>query len=363
MLGDSPLIDDFSFSKLSTFSKCARKAFFRYVLQLKDVMPFFNRGTAVHFGQEWDNKEKVRGYRPRVEQVLDAATFRLIELEKLGKTSVKVDTFVDEHRVQLVKYNESGFRDKVKPMAGTIEAPFQIEVALGGEEKPARIGGFVDCVSQVEEGEDSRVVVDYKSGQRVTEVKGVQFDLYRIGAEAPKVTVVSFIAGERQRPGTKVKGPVAATEVERAQTRRWIFEQVRAFRHAVKTGDWPMCAPESYWCAASACSYYGRCYPEKAGPSAPFAEIVKVARAGTLPIPEWKARKDGAYVARTEPPGLDPAEGGARGGGQEDLRTKDHADDEHAKSAGGGVQSRSDQGALEGGSGGGDAGDGGGEGE
>lgn len=363
MLGDSPLIDDFSFSKLSTFSKCARKAFFRYVLQLKDVMPFFNRGTAVHFGQEWDNREKVRGYRPRVEQVLDAATFRLIELEKLGKTSVKVDTFVDEHRVQLAKYNDSGFRDKVKPVAGTIEAPFRIEVALGGEEKPARIGGFVDCVSQVEEDPASRVVVDYKSGARATEPVGVQFDLYRIGAEAPKVTVVSFIAGERQRPGTKVKGPVAATEVERALTRRWIFEQVRAFRHAVKSGDWPMCAPESYWCAASACSFYGRCYPKQAGPSAPFAEIVKVERAGTLPIPEWKLRKDGAYAVRGPGAGLDAGSGEPQAVGEKDSGMPDHGGNDGAVASQGAAQRRDGEGDGSGGEGEGAGGGGGGEAE
>lgn len=289
------LWDKFSVSKASTFDKCPQKAQFRYVQKIKKPaelsLAALLRGRAVHGGQEADCYAKLRGERLSVGQVLDAAvaTFE-DEAKKEDVPAAKVgkDRFVEEHRRQLEIFEASGERAKIEPLPGSIEAPFEMEVLVTGEDRPAVIEGHVDVVS-IRDGD--RTVVDYKAtGRAVTareSAEHTQLAMEAIGSTSRYHQIVNFVAGKRQRPTTKVLPAVALTQQSVDRVLRWFADVIARFRKALRTGDFPRCAPESQWCCPQACEYYGDCYGqvENAGK---YLTIQKLSPVGTLPAAEWR---------------------------------------------------------------------------
>ena len=293
------LRDKFSFSKLSTFSRCPRKAFYRYIMKKKELgVDFLLYGRAVHAGQEYDNLEKLKGKEVPVGEVLDAATASLeVEAKKEGVIPA-VDTFWKEHEKQLGAFETSGERAKIVPVPGTVEATFQLHVDVSnvldeGSAVPAVVEGFVDVVSRAEDGR--AVVVDYKSTERPFNSKDVtnslQMSLYELGAETDRSKFVSFVKQGKQKPTTKVSSCGTPSQVRTEKTLTFLGDTISSFRRCVKTGDWPKCDPSCHWCSPKACDFYELCYPRINPELSKFISISEVKPVGTLPQPDWRKSK------------------------------------------------------------------------
>lgn len=285
----------FSFSKLQTFARCPRKAFYRFAMGLKEPgAEFFIKGRAVHKGQEENNKALVKGPGLGVAGTLDVAVQTYDRELKNDGLRGNVDRFATEHRIQLEIADEIGVSKGLKPVEGTIEGMFGIdlEVAQPGEEakEAARLEGFVDVVLEDEQG--ARRVRDYKTGGRaVTQAEGeanLQTALYMRGGAAAGADIVSFVSGGRQKPTTKATKEVKATQGNWERVLSWVAETIQQFRGALKTGDWPKCAPQCSWCSKTACGFYDRCYPESKEGLADVVQVVKVDPVGSLPPPSWR---------------------------------------------------------------------------
>jgi len=208
----------FSFSKLQTFARCPRKAFYRFAMGLKEPgAEFFIKGRAVHKGQEENNKALLKGPGLGVAGTLDVAVETYDKELKRDGLRGNVDRFATEHRIQLEIGEEIGVSKGLTPVEGTIEGMFGIdmEVANGEEKEAARVEGFVDVVLQ--DGDTGRKRVrDYKTGGRaVTQAEGevnLQTALYIHGANADGADIVSFVSGGRQKPTTKATKEVKATQ-------------------------------------------------------------------------------------------------------------------------------------------------------
>lgn len=285
----------FSFSKLTTYAQCPRKAFLKYVMREKEPgAEFFIKGRAVHKGQEEYNLAKIKGETLTIGQTHDVAvqTFKT-ELEKEGIKGA-VDRFATEHRVQLEVFEKVGGNKGLTPVAGSVEAMFAMDLDVADEEgnkEEARLEGFVDVVLQDDVSGKVRVR-DYKTGGRALTQKEaaghMQANLYVAGAEADESDIVNFVSGGRQKATTKVTQPEGKTERGWAYTLGWIGETIQAFRQSLKTGLWPKCAPKCSWCSKSACGFYRTCYPEKNEDLGKVVQVVKLDKVGTLPTPSWR---------------------------------------------------------------------------
>lgn len=282
-----------SYSKLNTAARCLRKFYYRYVLGFKEQQEFLIRGRAVHAGQEYDNREKLLGHILLPKVVLEAAVAAFEQEGKSVEKALDKDGFIKEHAAQLEAYDASGERSKVKPIEGTIEAPFEIKLELPGQEG-AVVGGFLDLLSYGPTPEDRHEVVDYKAAKRPVKEreanKSFQFDLYRLASFEGPIKVVNFVSGGRQRAGAQVTVGKGGGEVQRQRTLTWVHGVITAIRGALKTGDFPRCAPECFWCAPSACEFYKRCYPEKSAKLDQLVKIGEITKVGMMPAPEWRNR-------------------------------------------------------------------------
>lgn len=277
-----------SWSKLSTFAKCPRKAYYLYVQRYKPPpTEALLRGRGAHYGQEIDNTSKLAGEVLPIGQVLDAAVYAYEE--EGGKS---VDFFAKEHKAQLDTFEKSGERSQICPVPGTVESHFRIELEVPREEeeKPltACVEGFVDVLSLNEEGGKS--VVDYKTVARPHTLNDVrtdlQFALYAEGACADSVKVVDFVKYVKQHPTTRVIGPVAPASKNKLFT--FLTDTIGSFLRCVKDGHWPKCAPTCYWCSPKACEFYDKCYGSESK-----LKVTKLEPAGTLPTPDWRKKIQG----------------------------------------------------------------------
>ena len=288
------LTSRFSITKCKCFASCPRKFWYRYVVKIKeDPSPFLMVGRAVHTGQETDHWAKLRGEKLTTEQVLESAVSSLEEENEKAEIDVSVDEFVNEHRRQLEIYEQSGERAKVNPVPGSIEAAFSLEVQAGDPEhglKAATIEGFTDVVSQDSVTGD-RTVIDMKTaGKPISKQEledHLQLTLEMMGAEAAQGKIVTFVRHAKQKATTKVSEPVFNTQTKLERVLRFFADTIHAIRRAIKSGDFPKCAPESHWCKPGICTYFERCY----GPDPnlhKYITVEKINPVGSLPVPEWR---------------------------------------------------------------------------
>lgn len=323
-----------SYSKLNTASRCMRKFFFKYVVGLKEFQDFLIRGRAVHAGQEYDNREKLLGHILKPKHVLEAAVQALEEEGKKLEKELDKDSFAREHAAQLDIYEASGERSKVRPVEGSIEAPFEINLTVPQQE-PAVVSGFLDTLSYGVGPNDPHVVVDYKAGKRPVKEKeadqSFQFDLYRLGSFEGPLKIVNFVAGGRQKAGAQVTQAKGGGEKQRARTLNWVQATITSIRLALKTGDFPRCAPECFWCAPTACEFYRKCYPAALFEVEKLVQVQEIKRVGTLPQPEWRKSRDhrGAHQEGTE--------GSARPGATDKSQRGNSRDAESGVGAGGNI--------------------------
>jgi len=287
------LWDKFSFSKLSTFSKCPRRAFYRYVMKKKEppsVALLF--GRAAHNGQEADNYAKLKGQVLPIKEILDVAVSTFEEDAADASVHVDIDAFGDVHGRQLLVFEESGERARIRPIVGTIEAPFEIGVEIGSGDGPktrAVLEGFTDVVSDYGGG---REAIDYKTAARPVSTReasvSMQLGLEAIGAEAKQARIVSFVKPGKQKATAKVTGAVPSTTHMYERVFAYLADTIASFRACLKSGDFPRCPPDSYYCSREGCEFHQLCYPEKYEGLERWIEVKSIKPAGTLPPAQWR---------------------------------------------------------------------------
>lgn len=288
------LFDRWSFSKCSTAATCLRKFFLRYVMKVRSPSaPWLLGGRAVHKGQETDNNAKLAGKELKIGQVHECAVEALKEYSRDEGCKVDVDRFAEEHNIQLGVFETSGERAKINPVAGSVEAPFEMDLEVGDTEhgkKPAVLEGFVDVVSMDHETEQ-RELVDYKTAGRPTSQKEaeehVQLALEAVGSEAGASKIVTFVKHQKQKPTARVTQPVATSKEQFAKALQFVADQIHAGRRAMETGDFPKCDPKSIACMRGKnCEYGHLCYG--ADDLKDFIEVKAIRPVGTVPQPDWR---------------------------------------------------------------------------
>jgi len=288
---DYPLKNEFSFSKLWTFYQCPWKFHLKYIQKFKDDGPALVGGKGIHAGQEADNLAKLAGRDMGMREVLEVAAETVKHEGALRGITVNLDTFVRDHTAQLEKWYTLGWRDKVRPVPGTVEGAFRIELGFkdpltGEPDPPALFQGFVDVVSQ--EGA-VRTVIDYKSGGRPVRQKlaedNLQFVGYAMAGKAPFVQVISFVRGERQKPTVQRTTPILTTEERVRKFLRFVEYGIRGVRTALKGGSFPRCSPSAYYCGQGGCAFFALCYPGKIENR--FVSVEKIIPVGECAEPEW----------------------------------------------------------------------------
>lgn len=290
LAGGSEWLDkEFSFSKLFCYSRCPTKARKRYLEGLRDDTPYMVFGKAIHHGLEVDNLAKVEGRYLPIQELLDVAVGKLKEEASKYGMGLDVDTFAEEHGAQLVAYEEKRIRQSVRPVPGSIEAPFEIDLEFTDQE-PAKLKGFVDLVNSIPES-NSQEVIDYKSGSRPTYQKGaetsLQCALYTLGAQCGRHRIISWIRGGRQAPTVRITEPVLVNDALMGRLLSWLEATITAWRKSLKTGLWPRCAPDAFYCSSTACAYFEDCYPRQR-PLVPRLKVGSIKTVGTLEKPAWR---------------------------------------------------------------------------
>jgi hypothetical protein len=312
--------DTFSYSKLSCIAQCPKKAFWNYVV--RDRGPntsFFLYGHAVHQGQEWDNLQRLAGTVTTPEQVVDyAVTAYETELKDspdiIGETSI--DGFAAEHETHIDKLWSSGIRSSIFPVPDSIEAPWEIDIAVDADPaksmpRSAKLEGFVDAKMEVEPGSPADpggtkdlteqtgrgkiiTVEDYKTGGRAisdadleTDLQGV---LYSLAAHTDKFQYISFIKrGARTKPNAKITKIVPVTQSKINHLLQFISKTIINWRAALKTGDFPTCNPREWYCLS--CQHRQKCYPDKQPDLHKFISIKDVRPVGTPGLRDWRKDK------------------------------------------------------------------------
>jgi RecB family exonuclease len=293
------LLDMFSFSKLETFAKCPRKAFYRYIVRQKTPPSLaMIKGRAVHGGQEHDNRERLKGRWPLLTEIRDKA---VTQFEEEGGGEHRVDSFEEEHQIQLEKYWETGMRDALHPVKDTVEAFFEIDVDVTPDpqsepQTKATVQGFVDKVAHDAKNDGELTVVDYKTVARPVSTKeadkSLQNALYMEASGACFARNVSFVKEGRQHANAKTTDPVEASKKKFEFLLTFLCDNITSFRKNVKSGDWPKCTPSCFWCSPGACDYYDNCYPATNKQLGKYIQVTEVRPVGTLEVPEWRKKKD-----------------------------------------------------------------------
>lgn len=258
----------YSWSKLSTFSRCPQKAYRRYVLREAAETPdFLVIGRAVHKGQEYDNREKLEHGRPaRRDEVLECA----VEMYR-AEGGQDLDLFARDHERHLEAWHGSPDHLALVPVPGSIEAPFRAELKVEG--RAADLIGYVDVIA-----EQGPTVVDYKTCGRTPSPNSLQLGIYQLVMEAAAGRLVAFVKHIRQRATVRATEPQRTTESLRERVLLWLADTIRGWRRAEQSGDWPKCAQECHWCSPAACEYYRSCYPEEPGRAQKLISLGKVYR-------------------------------------------------------------------------------------
>lgn len=295
--GPDRVRDTYSCSKCTCIAGCPQKAYLKYVQKVKaqpadlDLSALL-AGRAVHGGQEYDALEKVRGRTPRIEEVHEAAVAVFEDEARKDGVPGDTDGFAASHKRQLEDFEKSGDRALIQPYAGSVEAPFEIELAAEGG--PAILEGYVDVVSEDPQGEPC--VVDFKATGRALTTKEVgshwQLAIEQVGAAAKSRTLCNFVHGKRQKPTARLL-PASRDTTMPARAIAWVVKVVEEWRAMLKSGVFPRCSPTSFQCSASWCEYFGVCYP-KTAPSDKM--IVNVKPVGVLPAADWRASLIGRSI-------------------------------------------------------------------
>lgn len=288
--------DVYSHSKLGCIASCMRKAYWKYVVKEKTPLPeFFLRGSAVHAGQEYDNRQKLKGEFVPKDEVLDVAIARYEEGTEPNNRDV-IDSFATEHKIQLNHYWKTGMRDRLVPVEGSIEAMWECDVKIWNSQthvlRPATLQGFVDVVAFDEgEGEEHKRIIDYKNVSRAVSDSNLEYDLqgtlYTLGAACDRFQYFSFVKG-----GSRTKPNFKATQIKEVRQSdinhllQYIHHTITDFRSALKTGDFPKTAPNNWQCKN--CEYRDKCYPKSNPTLSKLVSINIVRPVGTLKTPDWR---------------------------------------------------------------------------
>jgi hypothetical protein len=100
--------------------------------------------------------------------------------------------------------------------------------------------------------------------------------------------LIQFVGGARQKPTTKVVR-MEGTEEGRNKALQVVASAIRGWRACEKSGYWPKCSPDSFYCAPGVCGFYRNCYPKRVDST--FVKVGKISPVGSLPQAEWRNKE------------------------------------------------------------------------
>ena len=239
-----------SFSGASTYLKCGKQYFFRYVEGRKDVPGIaLIEGSSHHTALEKNNlHKKVKGKDLKAGVLTD--TF-VNELRTRVKAEERVN-WQDENEGKLIKRAKVWHTDYIRKYAPKInpimvEEKFEIPVKVEGVE--FKLKGVIDL------GLKSKVL-DYKTLARAKNQydtnQDLQLTLYAYAAKKMKVGFIQFLKTANPQVGV-IESSRTLAQME------WALKVVKEVVLSIRAGAFPMTQPTNWWCSSRFCGYWKLC--------------------------------------------------------------------------------------------------------
>ena len=290
------LLSKWSPSKVGSFARCPRQFFYKYVQRMKDPLNWpILFGRAVHAAMETDAYAKLRRERLPLAHLLEAGVEEARHAAEAADLPARTDEVADGLGRQLEVFEARGERARILPVAGSVEAAFQVNLLVpdrdGKPTVPVLIEGFTDVVSFTEDG-TGKVAVDYKSNARPLSTaeaatKG-QLVLEAIGSGADAGRVVNFVRSGKQKETVKATADFPLTQAAKDRTLLYMGETIAEAQSALKSGDFPKCDPTSFTCNHGGNCPFGQfCFPREFELSK-FVSVASIVPVGSLPRADWR---------------------------------------------------------------------------
>lgn len=241
-----------SFSSLSTYQRCPRQYWFRYVKGIKSPPAIaMTEGSAHHVALEYNNIHKMEKGRDLKDSVITekfVETLRdLVEKEDVKYEEESEDAIIERGGIWHKKYMRE-FAPKIEPVSA--EKEHMKAVKLNGRE--VFFHAFIDLV-QPKKVTDYKTTTAYGFSNKRRELDAdLQMTFYAWLENLKKVEQICFIKGNTPE--------VKAIESTRNDKQiDWALEVAGQIVKAIDAGAFPMCAPTSWQCNPKWCGYYDSC--------------------------------------------------------------------------------------------------------
>ena len=254
-----PVLDvkHFSFSSISTYLRCPKQFYFRYIEGRKEPPKIvLIEGSSHHEALEKNNlhkKEKGRDLKAR--QITES--FMASLKSKVG-VEEKLDwAGEDENRLyrRAVKWHEDYVRElapRIEPEL--VEETFEKEVSVNGVEFILK--GVVD-LAYAKKCSDYKTISSFGFNNRKKEIlSDLQLSFYSYATGYKEVENICFIKKDNPEIGV-VEGQRSKQEIA------WALRVASEVAKSVALGAFPMTDPKNWCCSELYCGYWGICRGKK----------------------------------------------------------------------------------------------------
>ena len=236
----------YSFSSLSTYSRCPRLFWYVYVQGIRRPPPFaIEQGLAWHTGLERAHRMLVASRAASPKEITDFIAEAAIE------TSNPKKIVAGAVRTAPV------YHERVYSHLRPTEVEQRFEVAFG---QHTLVG-----------------VVDLKEGSTLWELKVRDYVPKEVLKRDPQLCIyATALSGVETvghitlvpRRGIVKQEIVQVSDEELLHTNAWVSDVVKAIEVSQKTNHWPRCLRGSWHCSEKFCAFYRACYPQGVGDDA-----------------------------------------------------------------------------------------------
>jgi len=244
----------YSFSSLSTYSRCPRLFWYVYVQGIRRPPPFaIEQGLAWHKGLERAHRLLVVSRAASPKELTDFVA------EAATETSSPQKIVAGAVRTAPV------YHERVYSRLRPTEVERRFEVTCGQH----TLVGVVDL-------QEGGALWDIKVRDRTSkEALGRDPQLCMYATALAGVETVGHITLVPRR-GIVKQETVRVSDEELLHTNAWVTDVIKAIEVSQKTNHWPRCLRGSWFCSEKSCAFYRACYPqgvgEDAGVVAPWVE-------------------------------------------------------------------------------------------
>lgn len=242
-----------NFSSISTYQRCPRQYYFRYILEKKEPPSIvLTEGSAHHAALEYNNLHKrKRGFDLKAsvvtEKFMDELRIRVKE-EDVRYEEESEDTLAERGGIWHKEYL-TVLAPRIEP--DIVEEKFEKEATLPSGRKII-ISGIID-LGYREKVSDYKTTSPFGFNQKKRSIDSdLQLTFYAWASRRKSVENICFVKGN-----TPTVQPLVSARSE-AQV-SWALHIAEQFVNAVEKQAFPMCDPALWCCSEKYCGFWKHC--------------------------------------------------------------------------------------------------------